>query len=92
VIKNPSFKKLKPFLKSMQKDGLLKLKEMGGELNVMVIDLTHPELGGVEKYRTVADDEKRDERAKAAAELESSGSKMMVITKHYKPNGPIRAL
>jgi len=76
----------------MEQDGLLKLKELGGELNVMAIDLTHPELGGVKKYRTVADDEKRDERTKAAAELESSESRMMVITEYYKPNGPIQAL
>lgn len=91
VIKNSSFKKLKPFLKSLEKDGIVRLKEMGGDLNIMALDTVHPEVTGVKKYRTVADVEKRKQNEKNK-EANQEADKTMTITELYKPQGNLKAL
>ncbi|KAG8812073.1 hypothetical protein FRC17_002212 [Serendipita sp. 399] len=87
VIKNSSYKKLKPFLKSIEKDGILKLKEIGGELAIMAIDHQHPGVQGVRKYRTFADEEKREAKARAIEETQAANAKVMTIVELYKPIG-----
>ncbi|KAG8812036.1 hypothetical protein FRC17_002222 [Serendipita sp. 399] len=87
VIKNSSYKKLKPFLKSVEKDGILKLKEIGGELAIMAIDHQHPDVEGIWKYRTIADEEKREAKARAIEETQAANAKVMTIVELYKPIG-----
>ncbi|ORZ10863.1 hypothetical protein BCR42DRAFT_333177 [Absidia repens] len=52
-IKKSSWKKVQKFLKTMEKSGLLKLKEHRGETNVTSINWSHPSLQGVSPYKTV---------------------------------------
>ncbi|KAI8096873.1 uncharacterized protein BX664DRAFT_377996 [Halteromyces radiatus] len=52
-IKKSSWKKVQKFLKTMEKTGLLKLKEQRGETNVTTINWSHPSLQGVTPYKTV---------------------------------------
>ncbi|KAG8824701.1 hypothetical protein FRC18_010470 [Serendipita sp. 400] len=92
VIKNSSFKKLKPFLKSIEKDGILKLKEIGGELNIMAVDEQHSDVQGVKKYRTLADEDKREAKARAIEESQAANAKVMTIQELYKPIGNTTAL
>lgn len=89
VIKNSSFKKLKPFLKALEKEGVLKTKEMGGELHLMAIDSTHPDLQGAAKYRTIADDERKEAKARAMEEIQAASPKAMTVTELYKPVGSV---
>lgn len=76
----------------MEKEGILKLKELGGELNVVSIDMDHPELKGIKPYRTVADEERKAEKAKERAEAEGNDEKEMEIREMYKPHGPSLSL
>ncbi|CAO3585977.1 unnamed protein product [Absidia cylindrospora] len=52
-IKKSSWKKVQKFLKTMEKSGVLKLKEHRGETNVTSINWSHPSLQGVTPYKTV---------------------------------------
>ncbi|PVG00665.1 hypothetical protein CPB86DRAFT_182390 [Serendipita vermifera] len=87
VIKNSSFKKLKPFMKSAEKEGILKLKELSGELSIVAVDFSHDKIIGQARYRTLGDDQKKISQAKAAEEAANAAPRTMTITEFYKPHG-----
>ena len=91
-IKSSSYKKLKPFLKAVEKDGILKLKEMGGDLVVVSVDAAHPDVVGVGKWRTVGEEE-RKQKAREEREAEISGkTEPLEVREVYKPIGDVVAL
>ena len=91
-IKSSSYKKLKPFLKAVEKDGVLKLKEMGRDLVVVSVDTAHPDVVGVRKWRTVGEED-RKQKAREEREAESSGkSGPLGVRELYKPIGGAVAL
>jgi translation initiation factor 2D len=92
VIKHSSFKKLKPFMKSVEKEGILKLKELSGELSITAVDLSHAKIAEQPRYRTVGDDQKKISKAKAAEEAANAAPKTMTITELYKSHGSSSAL
>ncbi|KAG8739754.1 hypothetical protein FRC11_000566, partial [Ceratobasidium sp. 423] len=61
-IKHTSHKKLAPFLKTFEKDGILKLKDVRGELLVFSVDAKHPALveAGKWRWKTVGAEEKKE--------------------------------
>ncbi|KIM23544.1 hypothetical protein M408DRAFT_77382 [Serendipita vermifera MAFF 305830] len=87
TIKQSSHKKLKPLLKSFEKEGILKLKEMSGELNVTSVNLLHDDVQAVRKYRTLADDERKEKNEKAREEEQESAVQPMDIQESWKPHG-----
>jgi translation initiation factor 2D len=91
-IKSSSYKKLKPFLKAVEKDGILKLKEMAGDLVVVSVDAAHPDVVGVGKWRTVGEEE-RKQKAREVREAEISGkTEPLEVREVYKPIGAVIAL
>ncbi|TPX63855.1 hypothetical protein SpCBS45565_g06320 [Spizellomyces sp. 'palustris'] len=57
-IKQSSYKKVGKFLKAMEKRGLIKLKERGGETMLMSVNRQHPQIIEFTAPRKVAGDEK----------------------------------
>jgi translation initiation factor 2D len=91
-IKSSSYKKLKPFLKAVEKDGILKLKEMGGDLVVVNVDTAHPSVVGVGKWRTVGEED-RKQKAREEREAEISGKAgPLGVREVYKPIGAVVAI
>jgi translation initiation factor 2D len=91
-IKLSSYKKLKPFLKAMEKEGILKLKETAGDLVVMTVDAAHPDVVGVGKWRTVGEEE-RKQKAREVREAENSGkTELLEVKEVYKPIGAVVSL
>ncbi|KDN45023.1 hypothetical protein RSAG8_05196, partial [Rhizoctonia solani AG-8 WAC10335] len=73
-IKHTPHKKLAPFLKTFEKDGILKLKDVRGELLVFSVDAKHPALADVGKWgwKTIgAEEREKKEREKYNAADES---------------------
>jgi hypothetical protein len=79
-------------LKSFEKEGILKLKEISGELNVTNVNLVHDAVQGVHKYRTIADDERKEKKEKAKEEELGSAVQQMSIQESWKPHGSALAL
>ncbi|KAJ1720026.1 hypothetical protein LPJ53_005302 [Coemansia erecta] len=52
-IKRSTYKKLAKFLKAAEKLGLIKLKDIRGELHIKVLEWSHREMTGFEPYRVV---------------------------------------
>ncbi|CAE7195052.1 unnamed protein product, partial [Rhizoctonia solani] len=61
-IKHTPHKKLAPFLKTFEKDGILKLKDVRGELLVFSVDAKHPALVDAGKWgwKTIGAEEKKE--------------------------------
>jgi hypothetical protein len=64
---------------------------MGGDLNIITIEFQHPAVVGVKKYRTVADEERRKDKAKEK-EAKQEADKGMNVTEYYKPQGTAKVL
>lgn len=91
-IKSSSYKKLKPFLKAVEKDGILKLKEMSGDLVVVSVDTAHLDVVSVGKWRTVGEED-RKQKAREEREAEISGKTgTLGVREVYKPIGAVVSL
>ncbi|KII84045.1 hypothetical protein PLICRDRAFT_57876 [Plicaturopsis crispa FD-325 SS-3] len=86
-IKHSAFKSLSAFLKSTEKDGLLKLKETKADgLVVVGVSPKHAEVAGHRGYVTIKDIETKRERAeKREKEREREGKGEMEVTELWKP-------
>ncbi|CAE6435498.1 unnamed protein product [Rhizoctonia solani] len=85
-IKHTSYKKLAPFLKTFEKDGILKLKDVRGELLLFSVDTKHPALAGAGKWgwKTVGAEEKwKKEREKE--NVTDGSTKEIVIEEVWFP-------
>ena len=91
-IKFSSYKKLKPFLKAVEKDGILKLKEMNGGLVIVSVDAAHSDVVGVSKWRTIGEEE-RKQKAREEREADISGkTEPLEVREMYKPISAVIAL
>ncbi|KAI8390842.1 uncharacterized protein BYT42DRAFT_554517 [Radiomyces spectabilis] len=94
-VKKSSWKKVQKFLKVMEKNGLLKLKEQRGETMVTSINFSHPSLQNVEPIRTIGDGSKGTQSSsngklsEAATSSTTAPQKMesATIEELYKPLG-----
>ncbi|KAG9105255.1 hypothetical protein FRC07_009449, partial [Ceratobasidium sp. 392] len=85
-------KKLAPFLKSIEKDGIIKLKEVRGELLVFSVDAEHPALvsAGSWGWKTIgAEEKKAKEREAESANANGSGSKEILVEERWFPEAPV---
>lgn len=58
-IKNSSHRSLTSFLKTLEKEGLLKLKDLRGDLNILSVQPKHSEVLQHEAYKTISDVEEQ---------------------------------
>lgn len=76
----------------MEKDGILKLKEMGGDLVVVSVDAAHVDVVSVRKWRTVGEEERKQKvREKREAEILGKTG-LLEVREVYKPIGGVVAL
>ncbi|KAF8599412.1 hypothetical protein BDV93DRAFT_546886 [Ceratobasidium sp. AG-I] len=79
-IKHTPQKKLAPFLKTIEKDGIIKLKDVRGELLIFSADIAHPALIEARKWgwKTVGAEKEREAEINAAAGGSGLGQKKEV--------------
>ncbi|KZS88795.1 hypothetical protein SISNIDRAFT_387553, partial [Sistotremastrum niveocremeum HHB9708] len=90
-IKHSSFKTLTSFLKSLEKEGLIKTKDIRGELHLTSFDTTHSALAEHQPYKTVGEADKKaaKKEAKEKEEAVKSGKAAGAIdvVECWKPQG-----
>ncbi|KAB5591361.1 Eukaryotic translation initiation factor 2D [Ceratobasidium theobromae] len=79
-IKHTSYKKLASFLKTFEKDGIIKLKEVRGELLVFSVDSEHPALVDAGKWgwKTVGAEDKKEREREKGTEAGGQGKEILV--------------
>ncbi|KAJ3337006.1 Eukaryotic translation initiation factor 2D [Gonapodya sp. JEL0774] len=84
-IAKTSFKKLSKFLKAQEKRGLLKVKEVKGEVMLMGINKLHPDLTSFQPFRQAKASTQTSsaESSKAPASLKSETIRVVLL---YKPH------
>ncbi|KAG0326656.1 hypothetical protein BGZ99_009238 [Dissophora globulifera] len=80
-IKKSSWKKLTKWLKTAEKQGLIKCKEIKGDLFLQGVTWGHPQLDVFRGHKTVA------QQAARQAKVEAQSSQLQVL-EAYQPNGP----
>ncbi|KZT39203.1 hypothetical protein SISSUDRAFT_1070619 [Sistotremastrum suecicum HHB10207 ss-3] len=88
-IKHSSFKSLTAFLKSLEKEGLIKTKDIRSEVHLTSFDATHTALAGHQTYKTIGDVEKKAAQ-KEAREKEDVGkmkSGAIEVVESWRPQG-----
>ncbi|KAG0089448.1 hypothetical protein BGZ93_011028 [Podila epicladia] len=95
-IKKSSWKKLAKWLKAVEKQDLVKCKEIKGELFLLGVNWNHPQLKGFAGHKTVEMDAvrqaKADARVQADQQASSSNSKVLEVMEAYRPNGSSASL
>ncbi|KAG8872413.1 hypothetical protein FRB97_007689 [Tulasnella sp. 331] len=91
-LKKSTFKTFSKFLKTVDKEGLLKIKEAKDDITIVSVNTTHPDFLGHRSFRTVGEVEAREkaraDRQKAAEEKVHP----MIISQLWKPFGTTVAL
>ncbi|KAF8713244.1 Translation initiation factor SUI1, partial [Rhizoctonia solani] len=79
-IKHTSHKKLAPFLKGFEKDGILKLKDVRGELLIFLVDTKHPALVEAIKWgwKTVGAEERKEKEREKESTTDGSTKEILV--------------
>ncbi|KAF9302558.1 hypothetical protein BGZ74_005179 [Mortierella antarctica] len=95
-IKKSSWKKLAKWLKAVEKQDLVKCKEIKGELFLLGVSWNHPQLKGFAGHKTVEMEAVRqakvDARAQADQQANSPNSKVLEVIEAYRPNGSSASL
>ncbi|KAG0356535.1 hypothetical protein BG005_004533 [Podila minutissima] len=95
-IKKSSWKKLAKWLKAVEKQDLVKCKEIKGELFLLGVSWNHPQLKGFAGHKTVEMEAVRqakvDARAQADQQANSPNSKVLEVMEAYRPNGSSASL
>ncbi|KAG8908931.1 hypothetical protein FRB99_000034 [Tulasnella sp. 403] len=91
-LKHSSYKSLSKFLKAIEKDGILKVKDIHGITTVISADVSHPDVVAHKPFTTVGQVDAK-ERAKAEREKAAEESVTpLQITELWKPHGTVLAL
>ncbi|TDL26969.1 hypothetical protein BD410DRAFT_783083 [Rickenella mellea] len=90
-IKHSSHKSLTGFLRQMDKEGLVKIKEVKGkggvgEVLIMGVGKGHKDVLGHKGYVTLGDVEAKREKKEREREREEGGRKEIVVTELWKPH------
>ncbi|KAG9082546.1 hypothetical protein FS749_006778, partial [Ceratobasidium sp. UAMH 11750] len=86
-IKHTPQKKLASFLKSIEKDGIIKLKDVRGELLVFSLNAEHPALVGARSWgwKTIGVEEKKEKER----EVENPGAKEILVEEVWFPGATV---
>ncbi|KAG0371062.1 hypothetical protein BC939DRAFT_421334 [Gamsiella multidivaricata] len=85
-IKKSSWKKLAKWLKTVEKQDLIKCKDVKGELILLSVNWSHPELKSFKGHRTVEQQAARQAKIEAAGTQASSDAKGLEVLEAYRPN------
>ncbi|KAF9428709.1 hypothetical protein BGZ94_001360 [Podila epigama] len=89
-IKKSSWKKLAKWLKAVEKQDLIKCKEIKGELFLLGVSWNHPQLKAFTGHRTVEMEAVRQAKAEARVQAEqqanSPDAKVLEVLEAYRPN------
>ncbi|KAH8114910.1 hypothetical protein DFH11DRAFT_1590309 [Phellopilus nigrolimitatus] len=89
-IKHSSHKNLTAFLKSAEKEGLLRLKESkgkgGGDVHVLSVSAAHPDAAAHRVYRTLGEAEAKREKREEREAAEASKPHEMAVIELWKPH------
>ncbi|KAG8738037.1 hypothetical protein FRC10_007387 [Ceratobasidium sp. 414] len=90
-IKHTPQKKLAPFLKSIEKDGIIKLKDVRGELLVFSVDAEHPALVGARSWgwKTVGAEQQKGKEAENANANGLGPRKEMLVEEVWFPEAAV---
>ncbi|KAK9465065.1 hypothetical protein V1512DRAFT_78578 [Lipomyces arxii] len=84
TMKQTSWKKAVKFFKAMEKEGLLKCKERGGDVTVTSIaGLEHPDVKAFKEFQTAGRKKSSSVNYKASFEQNSSGGEGKLLIKEY---------
>jgi translation initiation factor 2D len=85
-IKHSNYKNLTTFLKTIEKDGLLRLKDFKGDMNILGVNPSHPEVQAHVPYQTVGDKEKREETKIRREKSDRDKVKEIIVREFWKPH------
>ncbi|KAG8924071.1 hypothetical protein FRC02_010668 [Tulasnella sp. 418] len=87
-LKKSTYKNLTKFLKAVDKEGLIKVKEFKGDggLSVLSVNKSHPDIVSFKKgFKTAGDVEEKGKRKEEKAKEEKGRVVLMVIKELWKP-------
>ncbi|KAG8920716.1 hypothetical protein FRC00_009618, partial [Tulasnella sp. 408] len=90
-LKKSSFKNLTKFIKSVEKDGLVKAKEVKG-LTIMSVEPNHPEVLAHKSIRTVGEAEAKEKQKAERRKAEEAKPVVLDVKELWKPSGTVVAL
>jgi translation initiation factor 2D len=82
LVKRSSYKKVSKFLQAAEKQGLLKLKDFKGDLNILSVNATHQDVITHRSFKTMRDVEVMESRSKEA----EPPVQHMIVVELYKPH------
>ncbi|KAI8606610.1 hypothetical protein EDD21DRAFT_400249 [Dissophora ornata] len=85
-IKKSSWKKMAKWLKAVEKQDLIKCKEIKGELVLHSVNWKHPQLVGFRGHKTVEQQAKRLAKIEAESSQVNSEAKILEVLEAYRPN------
>ncbi|KAG0260721.1 hypothetical protein BG011_001670 [Mortierella polycephala] len=85
-IKKSSWKKLAKWLKAVEKQDLIKCKEIKGDLFLLSVNWNHPELKAFRGHRTVEQQAARQAKVEARSSQANSDVKVLEVMEAYRPN------
>ncbi|KAG0223318.1 hypothetical protein B0O80DRAFT_470162 [Mortierella sp. GBAus27b] len=85
-IKKSSWKKLAKWLKTVEKQDLIKCKDVRGDLTLLSINWTHPDLKAFDGHKTMEQDVARQARVEAQSSQAAAEAKALEIVEAYRPN------
>lgn len=91
-LRKSSFKNLSKFLKSAEKEGLVKVKEVKGVLTVMSVEPKHPEVLSHQPIRTVGEEEAKEKQKAERRKAEEAKPVVLDVKELWKPSGTTFAL
>ncbi|EIW76663.1 hypothetical protein CONPUDRAFT_157843 [Coniophora puteana RWD-64-598 SS2] len=85
-IKHSSYKSLTTFLKATEKDGLVKLKDLKGDILILSINAGHVDVKSHAKYTTIRDVEAKKERQEQRERAEQDRAHELVVNELWRPH------
>ncbi|CAO3574744.1 unnamed protein product [Mortierella alpina] len=85
-IKKSSWKKLAKWLKTVEKQDLIKCKDIKGELFLLGVNWNHAQLKAFGGHKTVEQQQARQAKAEAESSQATAGEKVLEVLEAYRPN------
>lgn len=88
-LKKSSFKNLTKFIKSVEKDGFVKTKEVKGALTIMSVEPNHPEVLAHELILTLGEVEATEKQDAERRKTEEARPVVLDVIELWKPSGKV---
>ncbi|KAF9433851.1 hypothetical protein BGZ76_008895 [Entomortierella beljakovae] len=91
-IKKSSWKKAAKWLKTVEKQDIIKCKEFRGELSLLSVNWNHPQIKAFGGQKTVEQQAARQAKVEARVTQASADTKALEVLEAYRPNSASAAL